>query len=183
MSKQGEALNKSNILSFDSLKEKHEKEFTLTEAYVSLQDEMVSYKYYEKFPINLQDEFMKDFIEFAIKTVEDPEYGELLGAMGTYMTVLIIDKFTDIEIPEDDKQKIIYANYLADFDILGAIINNFDENEISSLLEKATEISKQRTEELQELVGMYNEQAENIENLSALRSVEKDLGEQEKDGE
>jgi len=176
MSKQGE--DKNNILSMDSLKEKHGQEFKMAEAFVNLDGEMLSYKYYEKLPETKKNEYIQEFLEFSFKLANDEEYKEIpKESVSLYALILLIDKFTDIDIPQDDKEKLVYAGFLADFSLVGKILETLPEEEIIDTMTKGTKVVEEQTKRAQELLKQYESKAENIEELSSLRLAEKELEE------
>lgn len=180
MSKQGENKeNKTNILSMDNIKQRHEETFKMSEAFVIMNDETLSYKVYEIFPQSKKNEYIRDILEFLVKTVTEKDYRDLVGDIATYTLISLIDKFTDIEIPEDDKEKIVYAGYLADFNILDSIINNLDEEETKKALREAENAIKEQTKKMTEIAEQYGNDSDDIEDLSSLRLVEKDIEENE----
>lgn len=181
MSKQGEnTTNKNNILSMENLKQRHEDTFKMSEAYVSIDDdEMLSYKVYEVFPNSKKQEYIKDILEFVVKTVTEPDYQDLVSSITNYTLISVIDKFTDIEVPEDDKEKIIYAGYLADFDILGPIINSLNDEEVKKVMQEAEEAIYSHTERMKDIAKQHGNNSGDVEDLSSLRLVEKELEEDE----
>lgn len=179
MSKQGEKeMNKTNILSMDYLKEKHQSEFSMAEETVDLKGEAFSYKYYEKLPESMRNRYIQEFMEFTIKIATDKDYADLDDSIVSYVMVLIIDIFTDIEVPADDKEKIIYGGYLSDFGLLTKIIGNFNQEEITNLMEEVSKIINMQTENIRETMKEKSEKMDEIENLSALRLVDKDMSEE-----
>lgn len=175
MSKQGE-INKSNVLSLEGLKQKHEDKFKMEEVFVELDGEMLSYKIYSTFPQTKKDEYYRDLMEFMIGTAnEDEEYLEIKDDTLIYSLILIIDKFTDLDIPSKPSDKVQYAGYLADFDILIPIINSFEDEELEELMKEANEMIERQTEKASNILDEYKNQSDEIEDLSALKLVEKEL--------
>lgn len=185
MSKQGEEKqNKSNILSLDSLQKRHEEIFAMEEAYVSLDDEMVSFKYYPKLPESKKNEYIQELIEFTWKTANEEEYAQLADSIVEFSLILVVDKFTDIEIPEDDIQKIVYSSYLSDFGLFSKIIEVIDEEELIKVMNDSNEAINKQREALGKMIEDYESKADNIEDLSSLRLVQKELEKsKELDGE
>lgn len=175
MSKQGENNNKSNVLSMDSVRQKHQQEFKMAEAHVNLNEEMFSYKYYEKFPNSLKDEYVQEFMEYSFNMVADGEREALENSIAIYALILLVDKFTDIEVPVDNYERILFASYLSDFELLNKIINTFEEEEVSSIMALATDVAEQQTTKARELVTKYEGQGKDIEAMGALRVVEDEI--------
>lgn len=182
MSKQGENTDKRNVLSLDSLKEKHEQEFKMVENHVTLDDEMLSYKMYERFPNSAKNEYIKDLIEFAYDVTMNDEFKDLEDSITVYSIVLIIDKFTDLQVPEDYREKILYSELLSDFGILETILMSFEQEEVNNMLRQAEKVLLSQTEKLENVLEYYREDSEDIDEMTALRLVEKEL-ESEGDGE
>lgn len=182
MSKQGENNNKRNVLSLDSLQEKHQESFKMVENHVSLDGELLSYKMYEKFPQTLKNEYVKDLMEFSYDSTQKKDAEDLEEDMAVFALVLAIEKFTDLEIPKDNDEKILYAEILADFGIFETIILSFDEDELTDTMNQAQEVVSQQTERLAQLLKEYESETGEIDEMSALRLVEKEL-ESEGNGE
>lgn len=179
MSKQGEEkINKTNILSMDYLKEKHEEEFKMVEASVDLKGEAFSYKHYEKLPDSKKTQYVQEFMEFALKIATQEDYAELSDSILSYSMILILDIFTDIEIPSDDKDKIVYGGYLSDFGLLSTIISNFNEEELTNLMNETNDILGKQTEEVRNSIDNQEGKIDEIEKLSAMRLVDKDMSEE-----
>lgn len=180
MSKQGENTeNKTNILSMDNIKKRHEEMFKMSEQYVFIGEETLSYKVYDVFPQSKKNEYIRDILEFVVKTVTEAEYEELVGDIATFTLISLIDKFTDIEVPEDDKEKILYMGYLADFNILNPIIESLDEEEMKKVLSEAQVAIQEHTKKMNAVVDEYSDKSGDIEDLSSLRLVDKDIKENE----
>lgn len=180
MSKQGEKTDKSNILSLDTIKQKHEDMFKMSEAYVELDGEMLSYKLYDKFPKSKKDEYNKELLEFMIGlSADDSEYKGLDDSVAIFTLILIVDKFTDLGLPDSPREKLMYAKYLSDFEILGTIINTFDENEVDKLMKEANELIEYQSEKMVEILEEYENGSEDIEELSSLRLIKSELDREE----
>lgn len=176
MSKDGENKNKSNILSMDKLKQKHEETFKMVENNVELEGENLSYKMYEKFPRSIRDEYIQEVTEANYELLNsDEEYENIQAVVTTITLILIIEKFTDISIPIDLDEKLIYAGYLSDFGLLSTIVNSFEEEELVVLLEETETILSQQAEKINEVIGEYEKENEDIDEMSAERLVEKEL--------
>lgn len=182
MSKQGENTDKRNVLSLDSLQEKHKESFKMVENNVSLDGELLSYKMYEKFPQSLVNEYIRDLMEYSYDSAQEKDIKELTESMTVFTLILAIDKFTDLEVPEDNDEKILYAEILSDFGIFETIILSFEEDELTSVMNQAQEVMTKQTERLTDLLEEYEGNSEEIDEMTALRLVEKEL-ESEGDGE
>lgn len=183
MSKQGEKKDKMNILSLEAIKQKHEDTFKMSEAYVELDGEMLSYKLYDKFPKSIKDEYHQELLEFMIGlSTNDEEYEGLDDSIVTFTLILVVDKFTDLGLPESPQEKVMYAKYLSDFEILGTIINTFEEDEVRELMEEANELIKHQSEKMVDILEEYEDRSEEIGDLSSLRIIESEL-ESEESGE
>lgn len=180
MSKQGENINKTNILSLEAIKQKHEDTFKMSEAYVELDGEMLSYKLYDRFPKSLKDEYHQELLDFMIGlSTENEKYEGLEKATTIFTLILVVDKFTDLGLPEEPRDKIVYAKYLADFDILGEIMATFEEEEVAELMSEAKDIIKSQSEKMANVLEEYTSESEEIEDLSSLILIEKELEEKE----
>lgn len=180
MSKQGEKKDKMNILSLEDIKQKHEEKFQMAEAYVELDGEMLSYKMYEHFPQSLKDEYHQELLDFMIGlSTDDEKYEGLENATTIFTLILIVDKFTDLGLPEEPREKVMYANYLADFDILSTILNTFEEEEVSELMGEAKKIIESQTERMANVLEEYMSESEDIEDLSNLVLIQKELDDEE----
>lgn len=183
MSKQGDNIDKTNILSLEDIRKKHEEKFKMVEAYVELDGEMLSYKLYESFPQSIKDEYYTEYLEFMIGiATNDEKYEGLDDAIVIYTTILIIDKFTDLGLPDEPKDKVVYAKYLSDLGILMAIIDTFEGEEVQSLLKEANELVKKQSKRMIDALEEYDSKSEEIEDLSSLILIEKEL-ENEESGE
>lgn len=180
MSKQGEKKDKMNILSLEDIKQKHEEKFQMAEAYVELDGEMLSYKMYEHFPQSVKDEYHQELLDFMIGlSTDDEKYEGLEDATTIFTLILIVDKFTDLGLPKEPKEKVMYANYLADFDILSTILNTFEEEEVSELMGEAKKIIESQTERMANVLEEYMSESEDIEDLSNLALIQKELDDEE----
>ena len=180
MSKQGEKADKMNILSLEDIKQKHEEKFQMAEAYVEFDGEMLSYKMYEHFPQSVKDEYHQELLEFMIGlSTNDEKYEGLSDATTIFTLILVVDKFTDLGLPEEPRDKVLYAKYLADFGILSTIISTFEEDEVSELMTEANNIIKMQSERMLEALEEYESKSEDIEDLSSLRLIEKELEDKE----
>lgn len=177
MSKKGENVDKRNVLSFEGLKEKHEQEFKMVENHVELDGEMLSYKMYERFPETAKSEYIRDLLEFAYDTAMDEGLDNVEEAISVYSVILLVDKFTDIEVPDGHNEKILYSELLSDFGLLNVIISAFDENETVKMLEDAEKTISGQTEKLSNIMDNYKGEVEDIDNISSKRLVDKELEE------
>lgn len=180
--------NESNILSMENIKKIHENEYKQIDAYVAVGDEMLSYKVYEKFPIRLRDEYVFEILDFATKCAIDEEYIEnnYINQLGIYTLILMIDKFTDLEFPEDVGSKIVYASYLLDLGIFNTILDTMDQEETKKLIEESEKVIKDyedktiaKLEELRADNPMINEKKNvnnvNLEAVTAINEAKKEL--------
>ena len=152
----------------------------MAEAYVELDGEMLSYKMYEHFPQSIKDEYHQELLDFMIGlSTDDEKYEGLENATTTFTLILIVDKFTDLGLPKEPRDKVLYANYLADFGILSTILNTFEEEEVSELMSEANKIIESQTERMASVLEEYMSESEDIEDLSSLRLIEKELDEEE----
>ena len=180
MSKQGEKKDKMNILSLEDIKQKHEEKFQMAEAYVELDGEMLSYKMYEHFPQSIKDEYHQELLDFMIGlSTDDEKYEGLENATTIFTLILIVDKFTDLGLPVEPRDKVMYANYLADFNILSTILNTFEEEEVSELMGEAKKIIESQTEKMANVLEEYMSESEDIEDLSNLVLIQKELDDEE----
>lgn len=182
MSKQGEKTDKRNVLSLDSLKEKHKQEFKMVENHVTLDDEMLSYKMYERFPQSIKNDYIKSLVEFAYDVSMNEDFKDLEDSITVYSIILIIDKFTDLQVPEDYHEKILYSELLSDFGILETILMSFEQDEVNTMLRQAEEVMLSQTAKLENVLENYKEDSDDLDEMTALRLVEKEL-ESEGDGE
>lgn len=179
MDKQG-VNNKSNILSMDFLKEKHEQDFKMAEAHVNLEGETFSFKLYDKFPDSLKAEYMKDFLEYSFGAIENQDGdAEFEEKVGVFAYVLMLDKFTDLDIPEAPEEKLIYAKYLIDYGLLGQIVNTFEEEEVIDLMNSGKELIEKQTKSALEMIAKYEGIEKDIDGMGALRLLEKESEKQE----
>ena len=180
MSKQGEKKDKMNILSLEDIKQKHEEKFQLAEAYVELDGEMLSYKMYEHFPQSIKDEYYQELLEFMIGlSTGDDKYEGLDNAITIFTLILLVDKFTDLGLPEEPKEKVKYAKYLDDFNILSTIMSTFEEEEVEELMTETNKIVKSQSEKMVKALEEYESKSEDIEDLSSMRLIEKELDEED----
>ena len=180
MSKQGEKKDKMNILSLEDIKQKHEEKFQMAEAYVELDGEMLSYKMYEHFPQSIKDEYYQELLEFMIGlSTGDDKYEGLDNAITIFTLILLVDKFTDLGLPDEPKEKVMYAKYLDDFNILSTIMSTFEEEEVDELMTETNKIVKSQSEKMVKALEEYESKSEDIEDLSSLRLIEKELGEED----
>lgn len=182
MSKQGENTDKRNVLSLENLQEKHKQEFKMVENHVTLDDELLSYKMYERFPQSMKNDYIKDLVEFAYDVVMNEDYKDLEDSITVYSIILIIDKFTDLEIPQDYREKILYSELLADFGVLEPILMSFEEEEVNTMLQQAEQVMLSQTAKLENVLENYKSESEDIDGMTALRLVDKEL-ESEGNGE
>ena len=89
------------------------------------------------------------------------------------------NKFTDLGLPKEPREKVMYANYLADFDILSTILNTFEEEEVSELMGEAKKIIESQTEKMANVLEEYMSESEDIEDLSNLVLIQKELDDEE----
>ena len=73
----------------------------------------------------------------------------------------------------------MYANYLADFDILSTILNTFEEEEVSELMGEAKKIIESQTEKMANVLEEYMSESADIEDLSNLVLIQKELDNEE----
>lgn len=180
MSKQGENTNKMKVLSFDAIKEIHGEKFEMVENHVFLDDETYSYKMYEKFPKTLENKFITEVLQFSYDTLNEEDIMDLVDSTAVFVIITMIEKFTDVEIPSDYGERILYAEALSDLGILEPIILAFDEDEFKRLMEKTEEVLSDKTKTVSERLEKFSAEAEEIEEMSNLRMVEKDLKSEEK---
>lgn len=180
MSKQGEKTNKMKVLSFDSIKEKHEEKFEMVENHVFLDDETYSYKMYEKFPKTLENKFITDVLQFSYDISSNDEMEDFSDSTAVFVIITMIEKFTDLEIPSDYGERILYAEVLSDLGILEPIMVAFDEDEFTRVMSKTEEVLTDKTRTVSERLEEFSAEAEEIEEMSNLRMVEKDLKSEEK---
>lgn len=182
MSEKG--VNKSNILSMDKIREKHNQEFKMVEAWVDLEGEMLSYKHYEKFPESKVHEYIQEFQEFNFNLVSNKDYKKLATSSALYSLILLIEKFTDVDVPEDDFEKIAFATHLNDFKLLGSIISTLPEDEVIAVMEKGSDMAEKQTARMKELLEEQIAKTNEIEEFASLRLLEQQEGKSEdKQGE
>lgn len=182
MSKQGEKADKRNVLSLENLKERHKQEFKMVESHVNLDGEMLSYMMYERFPQSVKDKYIKELVEFSYDVTMNDDLKDLEDSITVYSIILIIDKFTDLEIPSDYREKILYSELLSDFGILETILVAFEEEEVNKMLEQAEQVLLRQVDELEDILSKYSEESDEVDEMTALRLVEKEL-ESEGEGE
>ena len=112
-------------------------------------------------------------------STDDSEYKGLDDSVAIFTLTLIIDKFTDLGLPDNPREKLMYAKYLSDFEILGTIINTFDENEVDKLMKEANELIEYQSEKVAEILEEYESGSEDIEELSSLRLIKSELDSEE----
>jgi len=146
---------KNNKISLGNLKTQESKKFTTRKIIV------------DKYEVNIDEHFrnskIKDLVlefidKYSYAKKNDIEFNTI-----TYMSVLTLKYFTDIEFPDDLESQYRLMEILFDLGYLEQINNSFDEEELVILNKKIVEYTNNINETMKDIDEESVSELENIE--------------------
>lgn len=124
-------------------------------------------------------EIFEDLVRFVdvANTIEDEkEKQTFLEQSEIYLLVLLIDKFTSLDVPEDIAKRIAFANNLIDLDILAVIIDKLPLAEVDRagdfIAKQMQKVEDNVTTEYEEFMKLYDQEVEQAMALDTLAKEE-----------
>lgn len=166
--------NKNNVrkLTMAELKKHDKKLDEKIVEYVNIGEDQYTVKIDRTFRISKMHKVLDDFIQFITEAKDDEA---VLGDATPYMSLLIIKHFTDVYVPDKQKDALDLLYVLVDNKVLDKILNAMPEEELTKVLDLLSDAMGRVRENIEKDVSELDSVYDSIENKELKEMVDSKL--------